>query len=219
MKSKTILMLGFAAIIASGMLDAQADCPQFYPKGQVITVPNEVELCNSFYAVAFDKELNGAIISVEKFQPGDHPARTNDFHPDPRLDAKTRAEKSDYLHSGFDQGHLTPAADAVTEAEEHDTFLLSNMTPQEPTVNRISWKQLEEMVRKFAPEYVVTGAIYSDNPKRIGKNKIPVPSWYYKIIYRNGLHMSWIAENVPNGKYSAAMIEDIEKGSGLKFPR
>lgn len=212
-------MLGFAAIIASGMLDAQADCQQFYPKGQVITVPNEVELCNSFYAVAFDKELNGAIISVEKFQPGDHPARTNDFHPDPRLDASTRAEKSDYLHSGFDQGHLTPAADAVTEAEEHDTFLLSNMTPQEPTVNRISWKQLEERVRKMGPDYVVTGAIYSDEPKRIGKDQIPVPGGYYKIIWKNGNTRAWAAPNTAHGIVTETTIQAIEVSTGLKFPR
>lgn len=213
---KKIILIGVLSAVMIGA--AWADCPQFYPKGQVITVPNEVELCNSFYAVAFDAKLNGAIISVEKFQPGDHPARTNDFHPDPRLDAKTRAEKYDYLHSGFDQGHLTPAADAVTEAEEHDTFLLSNMTPQEPTVNRISWKQLEEQVRKISPDYVVTGAIYPADPKRIGKDSIPVPSGYYKIIWTGGIAKAWAANNVPHAPVLETTVDVIETVSGLKFP-
>lgn len=215
---KIILIGAVIGLIGAGSGGAKADCPQFYPQGKVITVPNEIELCNSFYAVAFDQKLGGAIFSVEKFQPGDHPARTNDFHPDPRLDAKTRAEKSDYLHSGYDQGHLTPAADAVTEVEEHDTFLLSNMTPQEPTVNRLSWKMLEEQVRKISPDYVVTGAIYPADPKRIGKDSIPVPSGYYKIIWTGGIAKAWAANNVSHAPVLETTIDVIETVSGLKFP-
>lgn len=213
------LIFGIMALFMGIHGIAYAACDQFYPIGKKITVPNSVELCNTFYAVEFDTKLNGAIISVEKFQKGSHPARTNDFHPDLRLSKATEAEKSDYLHSGFDQGHLTPAADAINDAEMHDTFLLSNMTPQEPTVNRISWKQLEEKVRALAPDYVVTGAIYPDAPKTIGKDHVPIPREYYKIIYAAGKITAWIALNQPHALIYSATLEQIEADSNLTFPR
>ena len=217
----------FALTVTLGLLvsNAFADCPQFYPLGEKIEVPNSVELCNSFYAVEYDTKLNAPIISVERLQPEAGSAeRTNDFHPDLRLTKGSRAEKSDYLHSGYDQGHLTPAADAATAIEMHDTFLLSNMTPQEPTLNRLAWKQLEINVRKLMPDYVVTGAYYSANPKGMGKHAVPIPSGYYKITWELSTGNSctirvWAADNTPHAEVVALKIEDVEELSGIHFPR
>ena len=200
-------------------LSVLAGCPEFYPLHQPIAVPHSVELCNSFYVVEFDHELNGAILSAEKFQRGSHPERSNDFHPDPRLSAINRAENSDYAHTGYDKGHLTPAADAVNAAEMHDTFLLSNMTPQEPTLNRQSWRELEIQARQLKPDYVVTGAVYPALKTRIGAHGVPVPLGYYKIIWARGTIRAWKALNQPNARVEQTTLEDVEKQSGLKFPR
>jgi endonuclease G len=196
-----------------------AACPQFYPLGVHVVVPDAVELCNSFYAVQYDTKRNEPIISVEKFRSGQHATRLNDFHPDLRLDVATRAEKSDYLHSGYDQGHLTPAADAITQAEENDTFLLSNMTPQQPTLNRLAWKMLEMKVRQIQPDYVVTGALYSDAPEVIGTHHLPVPYGYYKIVYQDGVIAAWVAENSPHAPVTETTLDAVEAAAGLKFPR
>jgi endonuclease G len=198
---------------------ANATCPQFYPLGVAIDVPDAVELCNSFYAVRYDLAHNEPIISVEKFRAGHHPERLNDFHPDLRLDVATRAEKSDYLHSGYDQGHMTPAADATTAQEMHDTFLLSNMTPQQPTLNRLAWKMLEIKVRMLEPDYVVTGAFYAALPELIGKHHVPVPYGYYKLAYKDGVIAAWVAENSPHTQITETTVEAVEVTSGLKFPR
>ena len=204
---------------------AQADCPQFYPLGKPVLVPNSVDLCNSFYAVKYDTARNEPIISVEKFRAGNHPERLNDFHPDLRLDVATRAEKSDYLHTGFDQGHLTPAGDSINAEEMHDTFLLSNMTPQEPTLNRAAWRILEIEVRKDSPDYVVTGAIYSPmpdtrlTPHSIGSHHVPVPVGYYKLTWKGCVISAWYAANKPHAQVDISTVDDIESLSDLKFPR
>lgn len=43
---------------------AYADCPQFYPLGRDVAVPDSVELCNSFYAVKYDTAHHEPILSV-----------------------------------------------------------------------------------------------------------------------------------------------------------
>lgn len=213
------MKIALALIFALFAQFAYADCPQFYPLGQVVAVPDSVELCNSFYAVKYDTARHEPIISVEKFRSGNHPERLNDFHPDLRLDTATRAEKADYLHSGFDQGHMTPAADSTSAEEMHDTFLLSNMTPQEPTLNRRSWRMLEIHVRQISPDYVVTGAIYQEYPAFIGAHRVPVPIGYYKMIWKDGVTTAWHADNIPNADVRPSTVDEIEQLTGLKFPR
>ena len=215
---------------------AYADCPQFYPLGKVVAVPNSVELCNNFYAIQYDTALNAPIYSAEKFIQGSHSAkRANDFHPDERLSKETRAENSDYVNERtpdgkdkYDRGHLTPAADAICEdgLDAHECLLrmessfdLANMSPQAGTLNEQSWRLLEMHVRVLKPEYVVTGAIYSANPKTIGAHHVPVPDSYYKIIWLNGKTQAWVAENKPHAPVVESTIEAVEADSGLKFPR
>lgn len=205
------------ALILIPML-AWADCPQFYPHGKTIIVEHTTELCNSFYAVQFDTGNNRPIISVEKFRWGSHAQRLNDFHPDERLPAETRADNRDYLHSGYDKGHLTPAADATNEVEMHDTFLMSNMTPQEPTLNRESWRIMEEQVRKDMPDYIVTGALYSRASAVVGKHKIHIPVAYYKIAYAKDHAEAWYAENLPHAHTVPVTLDHVRELSGISFP-
>lgn len=208
--------LGIILFIISGSVFA--GCPQFYPGGKQISVPHSVELCNSFYVVEFDTVLNAAILSAEKFRAQTaHIERGNDFHPDTRLDVSTRAERSDYARSGYDQGHLTPAGDATTDAEMRDSFLLSNMTPQIPSLNRQSWRLMEMEVRKLHPDYIVTGAIYADIPATIGAHKVPVPIAYYKVIETDLVFRGWYAENKDHAPTTETTLQDIEDKSGLTF--
>lgn len=201
------------------VVNAFADCPQFYPNGHVIVVPNTVELCNTFYANSYDLSKRAVILSVEMYRDGHHVERANSFRADMRLPLNKRATPADYHGSGYDQGHMTPAGDATDATEMNDTFLLSNMTPQEPTLNRDAWRLLEEHVRKSSPDYVVTGAIYSPSPKMIGAHNIPVPSAYYKLTYECPNIYAWKAKNLPHAPAIQTNLADIETVSGLKFPR
>ena len=74
------------------------------------------------------------------------------------------ATTGDYRRSGYDRGHLAPAADmAFSRQTMADSFFMSNMSPQKPAFNREIWKDLEALVRSFAITeqkiVVVTGPI------------------------------------------------------------
>ena len=120
--------------------------------------------------------------------------RRNNFRPDPELPSGQRAELVDYRHSGFDRGHMAPAAAfkrSVTAMSE--TFFLSNMAPQRPNLNRRIWSRLEAQVRTLAETHgsiwVFTGSLYLDdagNPadpvQFIGPNNVAVATHFYKVI-------------------------------------
>ena len=72
--------------------------------------------------------------------------RTNDFRPDNRISTQS-ASLADYKGSGYDRGHLTPAADmSFSEQAMSETFYMSNMSPQEPQFNRGIWELMSNVV-------------------------------------------------------------------------
>ncbi|CAM9354612.1 unnamed protein product, partial [Hapterophycus canaliculatus] len=80
--------------------------------------------------------------------PGDR--KKSPFRPDPRLQPIFRSSLSDFYESGYDRGHLAPAGDhKTTQANLTQTFLLSNMAPQEPSFNRGYWSDFEEFIRNL----------------------------------------------------------------------
>lgn len=195
-----------------------SQCDQFFPNGKEVVVPNTTVLCNTFYATVYDSSKEEAVFSTESFLPhSEKIERTNDFHADSRL-GKASPTPADYDNTGFDRGHLTPAADAGSDTEMSDTFLMTNMTPQEPTVNRNSWRLLEASVRNMAATYIVTGAVYKGSTKTIGKHNIPVPVSYYKIVYlKDGTIKAYIAANTVKAPVTETTIDVVEATTGIKF--
>lgn len=107
------------------------------------------------------------------------------FKPDAKISNMTVAT-SDYKHSGFDRGHLAPAADmSFSNKAMEESFFLSNVCPQYPEFNRGIWKSLEEQVRDIARThgavYVVTGPIVDDTPSMMN-GKIPIPKAFFKVL-------------------------------------
>jgi endonuclease G len=193
-------------------------CDQFYPNGKEIVVPNTTVLCNSFFAIVYDDARNANVFSTEIAQERvKKTPRTNDFRPDKRIaDSPTHA---DYTNSGYDRGHMVAAANADDPNEMSDTFLMTNMTPQLPSVNRVAWKNLEERVRSLPFKWVVTGAHYSATPKVIGKNKVPVPDFLYKVaFFESGNVAVYIVDNlVPKSTVSTMKLEELEAKIGYKL--
>lgn len=193
-------------------------CDQFYPNGKEIVVPNTKVLCNSFFAVVYDDNRNANIFSTEIAQERlKKTPRTDDFRADKRIaDSPTPA---DYTNSGYDRGHMVPAANADDPNEMSDTFFMTNMTPQLPSVNRVAWKNLEERVRSVPFKWVVTGAHYSASPKVIGKNKVPVPDFLYKVaFFESGNVAVYIVDNlVPKSQVSTMKLEELEAKIGYKL--
>ena len=98
------------------------------------------------------------------------------------------AHSSDYTKSGYDRGHLCPAADMdFNPVAMEESFFMSNISPQAPEFNRGIWKDLETEVRNWAKKekkiYVVTGPVFRDNKGTIGEDKVTVPGYFFKISF------------------------------------
>lgn len=155
-------------------------------------------------------------------------SRTDDFRKDPRVRTGS-AELEDYEGSGYDRGHLAPAADfSYDDFALSQSFYLSNMSPQNPSFNRGIWKKLEDQVRDWAMDnnnvYVVTGPVLNKSFKTIGANKVSVPEYYYKIVLDiQKPDIKAIAFLMKNEKSSASLqsfvvsIDKIESLTGLDF--
>ncbi len=112
--------------------------------------------------------------------------RTNNFTEDSLVSTKT-ANNKDYKHSGYDKGHLAPAADMVWNKQAMDeSFYFSNISPQLASFNRGIWKKLEKKSRNWANKYksiyIVCGPVCKNSTKTIGNDSIVIPTHFYKAI-------------------------------------
>lgn len=207
------------------------DCKEYLKLG----VPgNSGEiLCRKGYLLAHDSVRKTPVWVIEHLTTekasGSLP-RKDAFKADPNLPKGQRAELSDYKNSGYDKGHMAPSADMAWDEEAMaESFYLSNMVPQVGLgMNRGIWKDLEELVRKWAiargSVYIFTGPIYEgETAGDIGKNNVAVPTQLYKIVYDESKAEA-ISFVMPNSKLLSAdmpkyitTIREIEKQTGLDF--
>lgn len=153
--------------------------------------------------------------------------RSNDFESDPNVSTGSATDR-DYKGSGYDRGHLAPAADMSSSASTmQESFYYSNMSPQDPSFNRGIWKKLEELVRDWAVDYnsvyVVTGPVLTEGLPTIGPNQVSVPKYYYKVILDHHTHPKAIAFMLPNQGSKESLtryvvsIDELERITGIDF--
>lgn len=154
--------------------------------------------------------------------------RRNNFRTDPGLPTGS-ASPADYTRSGYDRGHLAPAADFDYDRKAlSESFFMTNISPQFPAFNRGGWKELEDQVRKWATEYdslhVITGPVLEEGLKKIGENRVSVPKYFYKIILDSRQpEIKMIGFLMPNKKITqgpwpyVVTVDSIEQVSGLNF--
>ena len=161
------------------------------------------------------------------FESGMH-KRKDLFKEDPLI-IEGSASHSDYKGSGYDRGHLAPAADMTwSEVAMKESFYYSNISPQRPSFNRGIWKRLESMIRKWGSDfdslYVTTGPLLIDSLDVIGSG-VSVPKHFYKTIlsFKEGKPLSSISFLLEN-KGSKSRLKDfvistdsLEKISKLNF--
>lgn len=139
------------------------------------------------------------------------------------------ADWRNYKNSGYDRGHLCAAADReFSENAYHETFLTSNISPQNHEFNAGIWNRLEQKTRSWAKKfdgvYVVTGGVLKKGLLTIGDEEVAVPEHFYKIIvdYSQENHRA-IAFLIPNQATSdsyyayAVTIDDVERQTGIDF--
>jgi len=151
-------------------------------------------------------------------------ARTNSFRPDDRLPVDERAELRDYARSGYDRGHLAPNGDMPTEAAQAESFVLSNMVPQDPASNRHLWSDIEaaarSMVAREGEAYVLTGPAYFGKGRWL-HNRVPVPDYMWKAIYlpKSRRAAAWFAPNSSSRDYQILSIAQLKDAIGIDvFP-
>jgi len=165
--------------------------------------------------------------------------RTDDFKPDPELPVGSRAELEDYRNSGYDRGHNAPAADFKRSNEAMSmTFLLSNMSPQTPKLNRGIWQilegQIRDMVLAGGEAWIFTGSIFLSpdshfvNPREfIGPDSVAVPTHCFKVVLfkDNSNNFTTYAFLMPNQRDPipgspadyVVSVDKLEKITGYDF--
>ena len=144
--------------------------------------------------------------------------------------SKPRATDADYYNSRYDRGHMCPAGDNKWDKEAMaQSFLFTNVCPQNHGLNKYEWNDLEMLCRDWACEYgaidIVCGPVYSssDQQKTIGKNRVWVPDAFFKVVlcrqgkakaigflYRNEGKKQPMADAV-------CTVDDVERLTGLDF--
>jgi len=144
--------------------------------------------------------------------------------------SRPRATDADYYNSRYDRGHMCPAGDNKWDKEAMaQSFLFTNVCPQNHGLNKYEWNDLEMLCRDWAREYgaidVVCGPVYSSSgeQKTIGKNRVWVPDAFFKVVlcrqgkakaigflYRNEGKKQPMAEAV-------CTVDDVERLTGLDF--
>ena len=151
-----------------------------------------------------------------------------DFAEDTEV-PEPRATDWDYYNSGYDRGHMCPAADNKwSKKAMEESFLFTNMCPQNGNLNRGDWNEMEMACRKWAKKYgdlyIVCGPIlYKGKHKTIGKNKVVVPEAFFKVVLRTGddpQAIGFIYKNTsgnrPEDSY-VNTVDEVERITGIDF--
>ena len=155
--------------------------------------------------------------------------RTNHFKPDPLVEGDPVVTR-DYSNSGYDRGHMAPAADMRWSAQAmRESFYMTNICPQNHNLNAGDWKALEERVRDMAEQYehvyVCCGPIISDPYQTIGQErKIAVPEAFFKVILteQDGEYQTeaYVMNNEAGHKKLSTYkrpLQEVENITGLQF--
>lgn len=130
---------------------------------------------------------------------------------------------------GMSHGHLCPAGDNKWSKEAiNQTFLLSNMCPQHPSLNQGAWNSLEQSCRKWAVThgdlYIVCGPLFlSEATKTMGESKVWIPDAFYKVILCLSGTPQAIGFIYPNAEaqydrsHYVTTVDEVEALSGIDF--
>lgn len=162
------------------------------------TNESEIILSRDQYVISYNKNHRSPNWVSWKLEASDlgNSGRTNKFSQDSDLETYLAKKgqnhavtPEEYAGSCFDRGHQIPSADRTDNREDNQaTFMMSNMIPQTPYLNRVIWEHLENyertLVRSGKKLYIVAGPIFDTDFGSIGPNSdILVPSKDFKVIF------------------------------------
>ena len=188
---------------------------------------------NESYLVGYSDSMKNPlwaayrVFDVPSMESGKRPSN---FRIDQRTEAKVPSTA--FRKTGYDRGHMAPNHAIATRYGidgQWETFLMSNVIPQTPRINRYLWRDLEARVsrwygRYFGEVWVVTGPVFSEPVERLGSG-VAIPSGYYKIVAdESGDELRVLAFLVESDcppytriKSRLVSVDELEEATGLDF--
>lgn len=173
----------------------QYGCPQ-----------TQIMLYNEQYAVLYGNLIGGPLCAVGRITEHSQVIvadRSNSFQPDYRIHPSFRLDLVDYIGSGKDRGHLWNSADSRASRQVNaESFLLSNMSPQDPEFNRGIWKKLETTIREL-----------SADPDILTTDVWCGPWWHDSSTKDNPVNVEWMGDTrgkracIPHGFWKAVLAK------------
>jgi endonuclease G len=232
-----IIALGMIAFVVSTPVFALNNdfelCKQLFAdrKAPVIAVADMQlrPLCFTNFAVMHSGASRTPFYVAERLNKtqlnGVRQKRGDKFFADARLPRAERAELTDYKGSGYDRGHMAPAANMASAVSMAQSFSLANMVPQAPINNRQAWAKIEKATRQYIKRaagdvYVITGPVFELNPVTIGINQVWVPRYIYKLVYDTQAHKVWAhwIENSDTATIAKPIsYQELVRRTGIQF--
>lgn len=187
------------------------------------------ELCSDNFAVIYSGLSKTPIAVIERLSReslSSRVKRKDDFFEDPRVKSEERSLLQHYKGSGMDRGHMANAADQPTERAMLQSMALTNMVPQFPENNQITWNKIESDVRKYTMRasgyvYVISGPLFQGTPRFLKDDpRGPwVPTSLFKLVYDGSTQRAWayFQDNGPGDINRPVSYEEFRKRSGWKF--
>jgi DNA/RNA endonuclease G (NUC1) len=190
---KLTRLVGFGFLVAATAASSFAYIIQSYqmvlgnPSGAGTGATNYL-IQRPQYAVGYSDTTRIPKWSAWSLTSGDQGSGRYDgnFITDTSLPAgMVRVTHSDYTNSGYDRGHMCPNADRnVTLSDCTQTFILTNIQPQEPDNNQGIWANFETYCRSLTNstgrEVLIMSGGYGSKGT-IGTHAVTVPSTNWKI--------------------------------------
>ena len=184
-----------------------AEAPKLNLEIPVYTYPGryekEIIINRTGYTLSYNlyyKNPNWVAWELTREETKGEADRYDKFMPDPDL-PEPRVVHKDYTKSGYDRGHMAPAADMKWNRQAMiESFYMSNI-------------------------YIACGPIFdSKSPKRIGGHKVAVPDRFFKVILiynrKNPIAMGFIFKNIARSqdldKYMVT-VDSVENVTGMDF--
>ena len=196
-------------------------------------VPERI-LKRKTYTVSYNRTLNlpnWVAWELNRERLVERESRTDKFLPDPDLPIAEAVTTDDYKRSGWDRGHMCPAADNRWHWKAmQESFYMTNICPQHHNLNRGDWKELEDACRDWAEKegkiYIVCGPIlYKQQHQTIGReHRVTVPEAFFKVVLcttsKPPKAIGFIYKNTAGNHkldYYVNSVDQVERVTGIDF--
>lgn len=194
---------------------------------------SEIMLTRKGYVTSYNKQTRTpnwvAWTLTKEHSYGDNLRENERFEEDFDV-PEPRATFQDFYNSRYDRGHMCPAGDNKwDEGAMKESFLLTNICPQNHGLNKEDWNDLEMQCRKWARRFgevtIVCGPLFEDGDQAryLGRNKVRVPTGFFKVVYREEPEpraIGFVFRNYGSSqpwREQATSVDEVERRTGFNF--